>query len=282
MADKIYVVGGYAAPNGSVTGALESYDVSSKTWRMLEPLPIAVNHAGVTSAGGMLYVHGGFLASGGPTDRLYRYDPERDHWARLADAPIARGAMAFQAIGDRLFAVGGTSASNPELRRLWIYDVSRRDWNHGPNMEVGRNHVASAVLDGRMYVIGGRPGPIDGNFRVVERYNPDTNEWRRVARLPTATSGAAAAAARVMFVVFGGEKLEGSGETIGATGAYDPARNRWRKLPSMITPRHGLGGASRKGRVFAIEGGAMAGLHFSRANEYLEIVLGGKSPDPEP
>jgi N-acetylneuraminic acid mutarotase len=160
---------------------------------------------------------------------------------------------------------------------MGIYDISRRAWSRAPHMDVGRNHVASAVLDGRLYVMGGRPGPVAGNFRVVERFNPQTGNWRRIARLPTATSGAAAAVARGRIVVFGGEKLDGSGQTIAATQAYDRVSDRWRRLPGMITPRHGLGGASRSGRVFAIEGGPMAGLHFSRANEYLSVPLPGSS-----
>jgi hypothetical protein len=39
----------------------------------------------------------------------------------------------------------------------------------------------------------------------------------------------------------------------------------------MLTPRHGLGGASYGNRVFALDGGPIAGLHFSTANEHLRI-----------
>jgi N-acetylneuraminic acid mutarotase len=171
----------------------------------------------------------------------------------------------------KLYAAGGSNGPNPEIRRLHVYDISSRTWRRGANMEVGRNHVASGVLRDRLYVIGGRPGPIAGNFKVAEKYNPDTDRWTRIARLPTATSGAAAAVAHGRVVVFGGEKTDGSGRTIGATAAYNPRTNRWAVLPDMRTPRHGLGGASFEGRVFAIEGGPQAGLHFSRANEFLDV-----------
>jgi hypothetical protein len=39
----------------------------------------------------------------------------------------------------------------------------------------------------------------------------------------------------------------------------------------MITPRHGLGGVAKGGRMFALEGGPQPGLHFSRALEFLDI-----------
>src|SRR5215212_4692459 len=99
IGERVYVVGGYTAPSGDVTGAMQRYNISSNRWARSLTLPIAVNHAAVTAAGGILYVHGGFLASGGPTDRLYRYDPRANEWTRLPDAPIARGALALQAIG---------------------------------------------------------------------------------------------------------------------------------------------------------------------------------------
>ena len=39
----------------------------------------------------------------------------------------------------------------------------------------------------------------------------------------------------------------------------------------MRTPRHGLGGVSLGGRVYAIEGGPEPGFHFSRAIEFLDV-----------
>jgi hypothetical protein len=39
----------------------------------------------------------------------------------------------------------------------------------------------------------------------------------------------------------------------------------------MVTPRHGLGGVADGNRVFALEGGPQPGLHFSNANEYLDV-----------
>lgn len=272
IGDRIYVVGGYRAP-GVTTGALESYDISSGAWARRRSLPIAVNHPAVASLGGQLYVNGGFQARGQEhaSARLYRYTPQRDRWRRLPDSPIARAAHALQAIGGKLYAAGGANDSSRRLRELFVYDPSSRTWRRGPRMRVGRNHVASAVLEGRLYVVGGRPGPEAGNFRVVERYSPLARRWRTVAPLNTATSGAAAGVVHGELVVFGGELQDGSHEAVAATQAYDPATDAWTDLPEMITPRHGLGGASFNRRVFALEGGPVGGLHFSTANEYLRF-----------
>lgn len=69
-------------------------------------------------------------------------------------------------------------------------------------------------------------------------------------------------------VVFGGETGRG---TIRPVEAFDPRTRRWRALPGMRTPRHGLGGVSRGNRVYALEGGPQPGFAFSNALEVLDL-----------
>jgi hypothetical protein len=73
------------------------------------------------------------------------------------------------------------------------------------------------------------------------------------------------------IVVFGGENLGPGGTTIAPVEAFDTRRRRWRALAPMRTPRHGLGGVSLAGRVYAIEGGPQPGFHFSSAIEALSV-----------
>lgn len=268
IGDSIYVVGGFV-PEGGDTGRMVRYDIGADERTELAPHPGAINHPGVAAAGGRLYVYGGNRAEGQPSDHLYRYAPAADEWKRRPDAPSARMAMAFAAIGGRLYAAGGKTAHNAEVRRLEVYDISARRWHRGPGMEVGRNHVAGAASAGRLYAIGGRPGPVDGNFSTVERYDPDTRRWKQVAPLETARSRSAAVTlGDGRIVAFGGE---GGGETIEQAELFDPDAGSWSPLPEMATPRHGLGGAAQASRLFALEGGPMSGLHYSSANEYLDV-----------
>jgi hypothetical protein len=48
-------------------------------------------------------------------------------------------------------------------------------------------------------------------------------------------------------------------------------RRRWRRLPDLPTPRHGLGVVALGGRVYAIAGGERPGLFVSGANEALAL-----------
>ena len=70
------------------------------------------------------------------------------------------------------------------------------------------------------------------------------------------------------IVVAGGE--EGAG-TIREVELYNPRTRRWRRLPDLPTPRHGLGVVSRGNRVYVAEGGDRPGLAFRRALEALDV-----------
>jgi hypothetical protein len=69
-------------------------------------------------------------------------------------------------------------------------------------------------------------------------------------------------------VAFGGEEAAG---TIAPVELYHPGADRWTPLPDMRTPRHGLGGASKGRRVFALEGGPQPALTTSSTLEFLHV-----------
>lgn len=269
MGRFIYVIGGFEA-GGRSTAQVERYDISRNRWRLVRPLPVAVNHAAAASYRGDLYVLGGYTDQGaerGGSDGFYRFEPGRNRWARLPSAPTRRGALAVGVIGSRLFAAGGANSADGALRRLEVYDFRNRRWSRGPDMAVAREHLAGAVGDGAFYALAGRAAG-QGNFAVVERFLPARRRWQRVPEMRKPRGGIAAARVGRRIVVVGGE--EGAG-TIREVEAYDPERRRWSRLPDMPTPRHGLGAVALGGRLFTIEGGPSPGLFVSNALEVLNV-----------
>ena len=270
---SIYVAGGFEQASGRTTAAVERYDIGRDRWRAVRPMPLGLNHATAVAYRGDLYVHGGYASATGleePRGVLLRYDPERNRWRRLPDSPTPRAAHALAVVGDRLYAAGGANETG-SLRSLEIYDFARRRWSRGPSFPFGpaRNHTAGAASGGHFYVIAGRDAE---NYTAVERYDPRRRAWEDVPDLRTARGGIAAVRiADGRIVVFGGEDLSPGGATIAPVEIFDPGSRRWRSLPSMLTPRHGLGGAALGSRVFAIQGGVRPGFSFSRAIEVLDV-----------
>lgn len=278
---RVYVVGGFTN-GGAPTRQVERYDTRRDRWRRVAPMPIAVNHAVAVSYRGDLYVLGGYtgapfslgLPSGGAADAssaFFRYDPRRDSWSRMPAAPTARGAMAAAVIRGRLYVAGGADLGRP-LTRLEIFDFESRRWRRGPSMPLPTEHVAGAAARGDFYAIAGRPFYGGGTNRFVQRYDPQTRRWTRVADVRTGRAGFAAATVCGRIVVFGGEDPGRTPTgTIAEVERYHPRRDVWTRLPDMRTPRHGLGGAAVGRRVYALEGGPVTFLAISNVAERLRV-----------
>ena len=271
VGSSIYVVGGFAAPEGATTDRVARYDIEAGTWRLAAPMPIAVNHPAVAASGGRLFVYGGYTDVGalsGETDALQSYNPATDSWALLAGSGVKLGAATLAPVGRRLYAIGGASGGAAQ-RLVQVYDIPKGAWSAGPPMRVAREHLASGAIGSRILVLGGRDG--GRNLDAVEVFNTRTRKWRALPDLRTARSGFQAAVVKGHLVAAGGEQLDEGDQTIGPAELYDPAEKRWRVLPAMLTPRHGLGVASKGRTVFAIEGGPQPGLAFSNALEVLRV-----------
>jgi N-acetylneuraminic acid mutarotase len=268
----IYVVGGFERTAAATSAAVERYDIRRRTWRRVRDMPIALNHLTAVAHRGDLYVHGGYAAERAlaePTAALLRYDPERNRWRRLRSSPTPRAAHAVAVIGNRLYVAGGADDSG-SLRSLEVYDFETDRWRRGPSFPgPARNHTTGIATGGRFYVLAGRDA---GNYAAAERYDPRRRRWERLPSLRTPRGGIGSARlSDGRIVVFGGERLEPGGTTIAEVELFDPRDGRWRSLPDMRTPRHGLGAAALGRRVFAIEGGPTPGFAFSPAIEFLDV-----------
>jgi N-acetylneuraminic acid mutarotase len=268
---SIYVVGGFG-PDNRTTAAVERYDIKRRRWRRVRSMPEGLNHPVAVAYRGNLYVSGGYTGESSlsePSRALLRYNPRRKRWKRLPPAPTPRAAHAAAVIRGRLYVAGGANDSG-SLRSLEIYDFARRRWSGGPDFPgQPRNHTTGVASGGHFYVLGGRDAQ---NYTTTERYRPRLRLWQPLPPMRTARGGIASARLRDgRIVVFGGEDLSPGGETIREVELLNPRTLRWRRLPAMRTPRHGLGGAALGNRVFALEGGVVPGFSTSPTIEFLDV-----------
>lgn len=280
----VYVLGGYAF-GSSLTRAVERYDTRRDRWRRVQAMPVALNHAAAVSYRGDLYVLGGYtgtpfslgIGTGGVADAsaaFFRYDPERDEWSRMPPAPTARAAMAATVIGHRLYVAGGGDSLRP-LTTFETFDFRRRRWRSGPSMPLATEHTAGTAAGGDFYVVSGRPNYGAGTNSFVQRYRPRTKHWRRVADVEHGRGGFAAVTVCDRVIVFGGEDpRRGPPGTVPEVERYHPNRDVWRSLPSMRTPRHGLGGVAVRDRLYALEGGDVTLLSVTHTAESLDVECG--------
>ena len=268
----VYVVGGFERESGETVAAVERYDLRRDRWRRMPDMPVAVNHPAAAAYRGRLYVHGGYRGRrdlSSATGALQRFNPRTRRWRRLRGSRAPRAAHALAVVGRRMYAAGGSGTSG-SLRSLEVYDFRRRRWRRGRSFPgPARNHTTGVASGRFFYVIAGRDA---GNLDAVDRFDTRRRRWRRMPPLRTPRGGIASARLRDgRIVVFGGEDLGPGGTTIEEVELFDPRRRRWRALPDMRTPRHGLGGVSLRNRVYAIQGGPRPGFHVSSAIEALDV-----------
>jgi N-acetylneuraminic acid mutarotase len=235
--------------------SMASYDPGTGKVERLPGIPIPVDHTVLGTWHGDIYVFGG-RSDDVSSDRAFRYSVRDRRWTELARMPGRRVAGAGATIGDHFYFVGGALANDVNVpdpfRTLLVYSFRDNRWRVATGMPTGRHHTAAAALDGELYVVGGRRG---NNLALdaVERYDPSTDSWERLAPLPMGVGGLGlVAAGGRLLAISGGD--DGARWVTPATWAYEPAANHWTRLGDLDVPRHGFGAAALDNSVYIFGG----------------------------
>jgi uncharacterized protein (TIGR03437 family) len=271
---KMYVVCGLT-PRGSIA-SLYIYDARTDSWSEGAPAPLAGggDHCNVAAAGGKLYLLGAIRIGSAFVDgNTYEYDPATDRWQTVGRMNLPRAASGVAVIGTKIYVAGGL-LGGISTAAFEVFDTVARTWTVLPDMPTARDHLTAQAAGGKFYAIAGRAAQ---EFTANEEFDPATNAWRARRPIPTQRGGLASGTIGGRIQVFGGEGNSGTPEaTYRENEEYDPATDTWRSLAPMITPRHGLYGATIDDRIFAPAGGPRAGAFFSSALEVFYL------PPPQP
>lgn len=278
IGDSIYLVGGTTgieeiAPERhrlDASDELTRFDPRTGRYEELAPLPRPLNHVGLTTYRGDIYVAGGYgrLVDANTSRAFFRYDPEADRWSRLPDMPLPRAAGAVGILGHRLIWAGG--AKNSIARsEAFAYDFRSRRWSRLPSMHTRREHVGEAVLGGKLYVLGGR-APKSLAVDTAERFDPRTGEWETLPTMPVPSGGLAAVSLDDAVVAVSGGNDEAETVT-GAVQEFDPASDEWRLLPALRTARHGHGATVADDEVWVFGGSDCAYFNATDKVEHLRV-----------
>src|SRR5919198_6772098 len=87
-------------------------------------------------------------------------------------------------------------------------------WIFGQSMSQRRSYVAAAELGGKIYVAGGAVGETGRFLAIFQRFDPQTNSWTTLRRLPEPTRAGAGAALDGKVYVIGGQIPAGAGRNL--------------------------------------------------------------------
>jgi len=255
-----YLIGGVVGFDNSgkrvlltSTDQLTRFDPKTGRYTELAPMPEPLNHVGVVTDRGDIYVAGGYgwRRDSNTGKHFYRYDPDTNRWSQLPDLPKPRAAMALGVIGHTLVMAGGARNTVP-TSEAYAFDFRTERWSRLPDMRSRREHVGSVVVDDSLYVLGGR-APKSLAVDTAERFDFDEDHWETLPRMPVPTGGLAAVSADGRVIAIGGGN-DGGGTVTAAVQEFDPASGEWSLLPGLRIARHGHGATIVGDRIWVFGG----------------------------
>lgn len=272
--DKFFYIFGGINQFGQTFSSSYKYSSDTKKWEKIKDTPQPINHGGVVQNAKYLYVVGGFkplslrirgfmFANWEPLNTLYRYDPLNDRWSQLASMPEPRGAGGVCISNDTIWYVGGINQNKNISNSLFGYSIKNNNWFTATSMQYPRDHLRAESVNGKIYAISGRKDDLRFNLPYLEEYNPHTNQWRRMADIPTPRGGFGSSVFNNKIYTYGGENVWSCFDVM---EVFNPATNKWEKHEPIPEARHGIVSGWIGNKLHLVSGGrhprlSISGIH---------------------
>jgi N-acetylneuraminic acid mutarotase len=189
------------------------YDPATDKWDQLAPMSTALGATGVAEVGGKIHVFGGRPGEPLPVNFHEVYDPATNTWAKSSPMPMARDHLGVVAIDGKIHIVGGRSKGQTDnVGDHDIYDPATDKWSKAAPMPTPRSGGAAVYYHGLLMYLGGECRKPDPNakfgggeaFDENEAYDPKTNAWLTLTKLPIGRQAIGAASDGAAAYVPGG------------------------------------------------------------------------------
>ena len=138
-----------------------------------------------------------------------------------------------------------TATPNPYLSELY-----QQRWQKLAPMSVPRAGLAVASYDNAVYAIAGQTAA--GPTSLVERYDPQTDSWIKLADKPTAVSEVSAVLLGEKIYVPGGKLADG--QVANCLEAFDPRKGSWESKAGLPQAVSGYALVSYEGQMYLFGG----------------------------
>ena len=238
----VYAVGGFTAQTGgmwAMSNGVRVFDPGRNQWRngpaMAEPYAETV----CVALNGRLHVVTGRRPAGlsnkawsdhADTNAHIVMDPAAQTWSVAAPAPTARNSAAGAELEGRLHVVGGRTVTGGNTPVHEAYDPQSDSWETRaplPEPEAGprgAGGLAAGSVDGALYVFGGEwfDNSGGGVYAQVWRYDPQTDAWTEMGRMPTPRHGLGAVTVGSQIATIGGAAQPSGSQTTATLNWFTP------------------------------------------------------------
>ncbi|KAM8899394.1 kelch-like protein 33 [Spinachia spinachia] len=185
----LYSIGGDKELNTNVD-SVEMYNPDTDSWSFVQPLDRALSGHAATAMDGAIFISGGFDCKYVCLVSMFLYHPERGTTS-LADMTNDRAQHCMESLRGRLYVAGGLC----NLRRFYTnqllceaYDPVADSWTAFASLPLPHVGAASVILEGKIYVLGGYCQDNCSESGLVHRFEPSTQQWENMGKLPGAVT----------------------------------------------------------------------------------------------
>ncbi|XP_061566344.1 kelch-like protein 33 [Cololabis saira] len=185
----LYAIGGDKEINNN-TDSVEMYNQVTDTWSFVQPLNHPLSGYAVSTMNGGIFISGGFNCKYVCLVSMFLYHPGRGT-IYLADMAHDRALHCMKALRGCLYVAGGVC----NLRNFYtdqvsceVYNPVVDSWTSFASLPVPHVGAASAVLEEKMYMLGGYSQEDYSESRLVHRFDPGTQRWENMGKLPGAVA----------------------------------------------------------------------------------------------
>ena len=220
--DEVWLMGGRHDPDPQQSndeGATDLIEImmnSNKSWRPSQQnLPQPQQYCEAEVVGDLVILVGDWQRNSNPTQYpsglVQIYNLSNSTWYNGTSMPSTneRGLGAMAEAGGYLYYAGGVRNpnANDATNRMYRYDPQTDQWSRMADMNQPRASFELVNFHGQLYAMGGFQGTSTWNRQAldyVERYDPTTNTWSNLSKLPVARFGWAGTVLNDEIVLVGG------------------------------------------------------------------------------
>ena len=233
------------------TFVLLSFSLSGQKWATME----ANGEVVARRDNGFMACKGKFYLLGGQgLNPVSIFTPSTGAWTKGSTPPVEMHHFQAIRIEEEFWIMGAFTGQYPNekpLEHIYIYDTVEDEWRRGDAIPADRlrGSAGISVYREKIYMVCGTADLHNAGYtNWVDRYDPKTGKWKKLANAPRNRGHFHAGICNGKIYAIGGSDPSGhtgddsSGETIAEVDVYNIESGKWETLPeekNIPTPRSG-------------------------------------------
>jgi N-acetylneuraminic acid mutarotase len=173
-------------------------------------------------------------------------------WQDRAPSGPERQEVSYVEANGKFYLAGGYMPGSGRTNLQERYDPYTNSWKRVAPLPAKLDHIQGVKLGGKIYYVGGLSGS-SRSVNTVYIYDPVTDSFHKGAPMPAGRDRGAGGVGVYNGRIYYAGGLH-DGKAVPWFDRYNPATEKWTRLPNMPRPRDHFQGAVVDGKFYAVGG----------------------------